>query len=89
MTEHHKRQLERHRATLVQNMNPREVIVDLRSQGILTDSDAQNINCAGGMNAQNEVLLDLLLRKPDQAFEDFRDALMMSKQRHLARQLKN
>ena len=83
MTTDHKEQLETHRPALVQNMNPEEVINELRSHQVLTVRDADEISRAGVRDAQNEKLLDCLLRKPDTAFEIFRDALQRTGQIHL------
>ena len=54
MTTDHKKQLETHRPTLVQNMNPKEVINELRSHQVLTLRDADEISHAGVRDAQNE-----------------------------------
>ena len=88
MTTSHRMQLETHRPALVQNMNPEEVIDQLRSHQVLTVREAEQVSHAGGTAGQNEKLLDCLLRKPDTAFEIFREALRQTGQRHLERLLR-
>ena len=83
----HEEQLETHRSALVQNMNPEEVIDELRSHQVLTARDEDEIPHAKVKDAQNAKLLDYLLRKPDTAFEIFRGALRRTGQSHLARLL--
>ena len=72
MTEYHMGQLAYHRVNLVQNMMATEVINILQGQKVLTPTEADHIRQASGNDAQNEALLDCLLRKPDSAFEKFR-----------------
>ena len=83
MTEDHKKQLDTQRPELVRNMNPTEVINELRSHEVLTPRDADEISHAGGTDAQNEKLLDYLLRKPDHAYGTFCDALQVTGQKAL------
>ena len=68
-------------------MNPEEVIDELRSGHVLTARDADEICHAGVKDDQNAKLLHYLLRKPDTAFEIFRNALRRTGQNHLARLL--
>ena len=84
MTKDHKKQLEKCRTALVQNMNPKEVINELRGHQVLTVREAKEISLAGVSDAQNEQLLDCLIRKPDTAFEIFRGALRATEQDSLA-----
>ena len=88
MTEDHKKQLDIHRPELVRNMNPTEVINELRGHEVLTPRDAKEIVRTGVPDAQNEELLDCLLRKPDSAYGKFCDALRMTGQEHLEQLLK-
>ena len=83
MTADHKKWLETQRPELVQNMDPTEVINQLRSQELLTPREADDITRAGGTDAQNEKLLDCLHRKPDSAYGKFCDALRVTGQKHL------
>ena len=88
MTDYHKDQLTCHRVTLVQNMIAMEVINALHVRKVLTAREADQICNASGLYAQNEALLDCLIRKPDSAFEEFRNALVETQQGHVARLLR-
>ena len=88
MTDDHKKQLEIHRRELKQNMQPPEVIDELRSREVLTPREAEEITRAGGIDAQNAKLLDYLLRKPDSSYGQFCDALRMTGQKHLEQLLR-
>ena len=83
MTENHREKLETKRPEFVQNMNPREVIDQLRSHEVLTPGNADEISRAGGIDAQNEIFLHCLPRKPDSTYETFCDALQKTGQRHV------
>ena len=88
VTEDYKEQLETHRPEIVQNMNLTEVISGLRRHKIFTPTDTDQISRAGGTDAQNERLLDYLLRKLDRAYGKLCDALWVTGQMHLEQLLR-
>ena len=65
-------------------MNATEVISILQARKVLTAREADEIGQVHGIDAQNDVLLKHLIRKPDGAYEIFRDALRTTQQGHVA-----
>ena len=84
MTRAHKQLLSQHRDTLVENMYPDDVLNRLQAKKILTARDTTRIKEKGGIDSQNEILLDILLRKPDRAFEELVASLRETDQDHVA-----
>ena len=87
----HKQRIERYRTEFVENMLPDEVINRLRSEFVLRPSEADKLEKKGtqnGVNKENEALLDLIIRKGEKAFIEFRKALKETGQRHLYSLLK-
>ena len=88
MSGDNKRRLERHRPELVENLIPAEVINHLRADEVLTPREADGISRAGGVYAQNEALLNTLLRKPNGVFDIFLQSMKNTGQQHLAQLLR-
>ncbi|ELU00167.1 hypothetical protein CAPTEDRAFT_220800 [Capitella teleta] len=84
MTRAHKQHLSQHRDSLVENMYPDDVLNRLQSRKVLTARDVTRIKEKGGIDSQNETLLDVLLRKPDRAFEELVSSLRETDQDHVA-----
>ena len=88
MTKVHKDQIESNRPDLTGNMTPDPVIEILRSKFVLQPRDAQELEavgkCEGKYDKKVEVLLNILLRKDDSAFDILVKALLETKQLHVA-----
>ena len=84
MTRVHKQLLSQHRDSLVENMYPDDVLNRLQAKKILSTRDVTRIKEKGGIDSQNETLLDVLLRKPDRAFDELVASLRETDQDHVA-----
>ena len=76
MTKEHKQLLGDNRKQLVENMIPEEVLNQLVSREVLSSRDVACVNKEkGDINVMNECMLDILVRKPYYAFEEFVNTL--------------
>jgi len=56
---------------------------ELLSQQVLTDSQRQNVKARNSLQERNDVLLNFMLKKNDQALLQFINSLQMTDQRHV------
>lgn len=84
MTDVHKDTISTCYKSLVDNLVVDDVVNHLRSSIILTPRNAEDIQQSGGISKKAETLLNILLRKPDVAFDKLVEALNSTRQTHLA-----
>ena len=85
MTKEHKQLLNDNRNDFVENMVPEDVLNLLVSSKVLSSRNVACVNREkGNTNVMNEHLLDILLHKPDRAFNEFVNALRNTDQDHVA-----
>lgn len=87
MTDIHKERITKCYETLVTNMTVTRVVDHLRTKLLLDMSDADEILHSGVREQQVRTILDILLRKPDSAFDQLVGALRSTGQPHLANPL--
>ena len=75
MTIVHERLLTQHRVSIVEDLLVDDVITLLQSKFVFDDNDIELIRSEKTSKSQAEKLLDLLVRKGDQAFGHFLSAL--------------
>jgi len=56
---------------------------ELLSQQVLTDSQRQNVKARNSLQERNDVLLNFMLKKNDQALVQFVNSLQMTDQQHV------
>ena len=84
MTKEHENILRTNRVILVDKMEPDHVINHLRSTRVLTDGQVDKIKAKGTRREQVECLLDILVLRPDTAFDALVHSLEATEQENLA-----
>ena len=89
MSPAHKRSLSECRKTLVENMEPDDVLnyLQSREKPALTERQMKSIKAEATREMQVERFLSYLSRRPDRAFSDLVEALDATSQQHLSRLL--
>lgn len=89
MTKAHKDRLLAKRHQLVENVMPDDVINQLVSSRVLTSRDKDRIESKTNRMSKVETLLDIIGVKSDGAFKEFTEALNATRQKHMAKLLKD
>ena len=87
MAEEHRRKLLGLRSFLCEEVMPRELLVHLISDGILTEDMVEDIEQQQTRRRMCEKLLSMLPLRGERAFQSFIDALNKEKQEHVVRQI--
>ena len=87
MSKIHQSLLQRNSDVLVQNMDPYELTTLLYFKSILTDENVANIMAEPTLHKMNDLLLGILVKKPDSAFTIFVKGFVETGQPHLAHKL--
>ncbi|XP_005105349.3 uncharacterized protein LOC101861459 [Aplysia californica] len=87
MSQRHKQILRSNRDVLVENMTPDDIFNDLISKHIFSNADVSRIKERNTVEAINEELLNLLVRRSDRAFHVFVASLRRTLQGWLANRI--
>ena len=73
---------------LINDMDTESILQSLQSETVITNDEAKRIEELVP-SKRNEAIIDVVIRKPNSAFYQFKDALNDTNQKHLANLLKS
>ena len=88
MDDEHRKILREARVFLVKDMDVQKVLLYMASSHLFSESDEANIKAEKTQQSQCEMLLNILTRKGNKAFNIFKEALSAAGQPHLVNTLK-
>jgi len=87
LSEDYRERLKSKRAAVVRSIYPEILMPTLISKGVFTSHDQQRVESRQTNDEKNVVMLDLIARKSQAAFDDFIDTLQRRYHEHVAQEL--
>jgi len=87
LSEHYRERLKTKRAAVVRSIYPTSLISTLISKGVFTSYDQQRVESRQTTTEKSELMLDLIARKSQAAFDGFIDTLQRCHHEHVVQEL--
>jgi len=87
LSEHYREKMKANRAAVVRSVFPLSLVSTLISKGVFTSYDQQRVESRQTITEKSEMMLDLIARKSQEAFDGFIDTLQRCDHEHVVQEL--